>query len=89
MIFIIGWRGEPGVKDEPQHIFQSTITLKLLDDLNISYFILRRETIADELQAAMKNFRADLSKGKQVAFVVCKNALSFDKDVLYLSLIHI
>lgn len=83
MIFIIGWRGEPGVKDEPQHIFQSTITLKLLDDLNISYFILRRETIADELQAVMKNFREDLSKGKQVAFVVCKNALSFDKDVFY------
>lgn len=22
MIFIIGWRGEPGVHDEPQHIFQ-------------------------------------------------------------------
>ena len=22
MIFLIGWRGEPGVKDEPQHLFQ-------------------------------------------------------------------
>ena len=83
MIFVIGWRGEPGVKDEPQHIFQSTITLKLLEDLNISYFILKRETTLDEFQASMKNFYEDLSKGKQVAFIVCKNALTFDKDVIY------
>ena len=26
MLFIIGWRGEPGVHDEPQHIYQGKIT---------------------------------------------------------------
>ena len=28
VIFIIGWRGKPGVKDEPQHAYQGMITLK-------------------------------------------------------------
>ena len=26
MLFVIGWRGEPGIKDEPQHVFQGKIT---------------------------------------------------------------
>ena len=30
MLLLIGWRGEPGVKDEPQHIKQGEITLELL-----------------------------------------------------------
>ena len=35
MVFIIGWRGEPGVHDEPQHIYQGEVTGKLLDDMGI------------------------------------------------------
>ena len=37
MIFMIGWRGEPGIHDEPQHIFQGEITLKLLEDMGIPF----------------------------------------------------
>lgn len=83
VIFIIGWRGEPNIKDEPQHIFQGAVTLKLLEVLNIEYFILRKETSLDELQAAMKNFREILSTGKQVAFVVSKGALTYDENISY------
>jgi phosphonopyruvate decarboxylase len=39
-LFIIGWRGEPSTKDEPQHIFQGKITPKLLELLEIEYVIL-------------------------------------------------
>lgn len=39
-LLIIGWRGEPGVKDEPQHIKQGCITPALLDLLSIPYFVL-------------------------------------------------
>jgi phosphonopyruvate decarboxylase len=35
LILMIGWRGEPGVKDEPQHIKQGRITLALLEALEI------------------------------------------------------
>jgi len=39
-IILIGWRGEPSVKDEPQHIRQGEVTEELLKALKIPYFIL-------------------------------------------------
>ena len=35
VIFIVGWRGEPGVHDEPQHIYQGEVTVRLLKDMDI------------------------------------------------------
>ena len=43
-IFFIGWRGEPGVRDEPQHMFQGEVTLNLLADIGIEAFVVGRET---------------------------------------------
>ncbi|MDA3850446.1 MAG: phosphonopyruvate decarboxylase [Spirochaetaceae bacterium] len=40
MILMIGWRGEPGVKDEPQHLKQGEITPALLETLQIPYSII-------------------------------------------------
>ena len=37
MLLVIGWRGEPGVADEPQHIKQGRITPALLDILEIPH----------------------------------------------------
>ena len=83
MIFIIGWRGEPGEHDEPQHIYQGEITLKLLDDLSINSFVIDKETKMKELSEKMKEFNELLSQGKNVAFVVKKNALEYDQKREY------
>jgi phosphonopyruvate decarboxylase len=40
MLLLVGWRGEPGVKDEPQHIKQGIITEDLLNTLRIPHAIL-------------------------------------------------
>ncbi len=40
VLFLIGWRGEPGVKDEPQHARQGLITLPLLETLAVGYAVL-------------------------------------------------
>ena len=40
LLMIIGWRGEPNKKDEPQHIKQGKVTDKLLDAMGIKYEIL-------------------------------------------------
>lgn len=40
MVLLIGWRGEPSVHDEPQHIKQGEVTLPLLDTMGIPYEIL-------------------------------------------------
>ena len=44
LILMIGWRGEPGVKDEPQHITQGRLTLELLQTMEIPY-----EVLSDDL----------------------------------------
>lgn len=83
VIFIIGWRGEPGVHDEPQHIFQGEVTMKLLEDMNIKAFAIGKETSDEEVAAVMTEFRGILASGKDVAFVIHKDALSYDGKVKY------
>ncbi|MBQ8582718.1 MAG: phosphonopyruvate decarboxylase [Ruminococcus sp.] len=83
MIFIIGWRGEPGVHDEPQHIYQGEVTVKLLDDMNIPSFVISKDTTDEEAAEAMSDFRKALSEGRQAAFVIRKGALSYSEDVEY------
>ena len=82
-VFIVGWRGEPGVHDEPQHIYQGEVTVKLLEDMDIATFIIGKDTTEEELSAKMTEFKTLLAKGKQVAFVVRKGALEFDGKVKY------
>ena len=40
MIAIVGWRGEPGLKDEPQHVKQGRVTTSMLDAMEIPYRVL-------------------------------------------------
>lgn len=40
MLLIIGWRGEPGVHDEPQHKKQGKVTLSLLETMGVPYAVL-------------------------------------------------
>ncbi len=83
MIFVVGWRGEPGIHDEPQHIYQGEVTLKLLEDMDIASFVIGKDTAEEELSAKMQEFAPLLAAGKNVAFVVRKGGLSFDGKVAY------
>ena len=85
MIFIIGWRGEPGVPDEPQHIYQGEVTVKLLEDMDIQNFVIGRDTTEEEAAAAMGKFKRVLAAGRSVAFVIRKGALSYDDKITYLN----
>lgn len=82
-IFIIGWRGEPGVHDEPQHIYQGMVTTKLLDDMDVANFVIGPDTTEEELAGVIGGFKGLLANGKQVAFVVRKGALEFEGKVDY------
>ncbi len=83
MVFIIGWRGEPGIHDEPQHIYQGEVTVRLLEDMNISSFIIGKNTTDGEVAEAMKKFREVLGSGKDVAFIIRKGALSDAPKIEY------
>jgi len=60
MLLLIGWRGEPGLHDEPQHLKQGLVTLPLLQALGINYSLLpgADEDAALELSKAMEHARA-------------------------------
>ncbi len=40
MMLVIGWRGEPGIPDEPQHAKQGKVTLALLEAMGVPFKVL-------------------------------------------------
>ncbi len=82
-LFVVGWRGEPNVHDEPQHIYQGAVTLKLLEDMDIDYFIIDKNTAVCELNACLEAWKFLWAQGKQTALVVKKGALENPEKVRY------
>lgn len=73
MIIMIGWRGEPGVHDEPQHIKQGEVTLPLLDAMEIPYVILPDDDAA--AATVIGSLVTDCRKtGKPHAIIIRKGA---------------
>ncbi|MDR3078191.1 MAG: phosphonopyruvate decarboxylase [Planctomycetota bacterium] len=59
MLLLIGWRGQPGVHDEPQHMKQGRVTRSLLDSLEIPWKVMDPDlgktlAILDDLLAGLK-----------------------------------
>ena len=77
-LLVIGWRGEPGVPDEPQHVRQGVITPDQLKLLDIPFMILSPETGDMEFADAFRSLTDALSSGKCAAILVRKGALTTD-----------
>ena len=77
MLFIVGWRGEPGVKDEPQHVFQGKITCELFETLSVPYSVIDRDTTDEEMDAILREADKTLAQGDQFAVIVKKG--TFEK----------
>ena len=71
MLLIIGWRGEPKVADEPQHIKQGKITLEQLSLLDIPYKILDENSDIEDILNKAKVYMEDFNS--PYALVVRKN----------------
>lgn len=52
MVVVVGWRGQPGVKDEPQHIKQGRVMEVLLNALDLPWAVLPPEPAAAEATMA-------------------------------------
>ena len=74
LLMIIGWRGEPGVKDEPQHIKQGRITPGQLELLEIPHWIL--EADSDPIAVLEQAFAALQSRHSPVALLVRADTFS-------------
>ncbi len=71
MVLLVGWRGEPGVKDEPQHVKQGKVTISLFETLGIPTEILPDDESA-ALDMARKMVERAKSESRPVAIVVRK-----------------
>ena len=71
MVLLVGWRGEPGVKDEPQHVKQGKVTVSLFETLGIP-----TEILPDDDESAANLTRKMVEKAKTesrpVALIVRK-----------------
>lgn len=82
-LMVIGWRGEPGVHDEPQHVKQGEITLGQLELLDIPYFVLDKAMTGAAFEEAFAGLTARLKEGRCAAIVVRKGALTCDEKPDY------
>lgn len=69
MLLVIGWRGMPGVHDEPQHVKQGMITLELMKTLDIPTEVLP-ETTAKACACVKKLLKRAIKESRPVAVVV-------------------
>lgn len=75
MVLLIGWRGEPGVHDEPQHVKQGRITCPLLDTMEVPYSVIGGDP--DGCAEAVERCRRHLAEhGSPYAFVVRRDSFS-------------
>lgn len=76
MLILIGWRGEPGVKDEPQHVKQGKVQLDLLDSIKLRYDIISADD-TEWQQKIKKGIDIAISDNRPYAIIVKKG--TFEK----------
>ena len=75
LLLVIGWRGEPGVHDEPQHVKQGKVTCSLLESLGISYAVLEKteESANGQIDTCFKTIS---ETGSPYALVIRKDTFA-------------
>jgi phosphonopyruvate decarboxylase len=76
ILIMVGWRGEPGVKDEPQHVHQGRVMIDSLDAMGLPHVILS----LDEKEAIEQTKNAlTLAREKMSPVVIIVRKSSFEK----------
>lgn len=76
LLLLIGWRGSPGSKDEPQHMEKGKITLALLKLLGVRYYILKKN---DNFKNLLNLIKFSKEKKVPVACLIKKGILEKNK----------
>ena len=79
VLLVIGWRGRPGVHDEPQHVKQGKVTTGLLNTMGINYAILPKD---EEGAAKQIKMAADFMKATNECYALVIEKDTFDAYTL-------
>ena len=80
VLFVIGWRGEPGTQDEPQHTYQGAVTCRLLEDLGIEYAVVGAADARGPAAPGYAEIPAAVSEGICAALVVRRGVLEQEQQ---------
>ena len=83
MLMVIGWRGEPGTKDEPQHEYMGKVTLPMLRLLDIAYGIMGPETTEEELAGFLRCAGNAFAENRQYALVIRRGTFEKKEEGIY------
>ncbi len=72
ILLLIGWRGEPGVKDEPQHIHQGRVTPELLKTMDIPYTIIDSQMSQDKILNSILNQLENCKNNKKPVCILVR-----------------
>ena len=75
MIIVLGWRGEPGIKDEPQHIKQGKVQSDLIKALDIPFKIISRDE-QDLTKIISKGIQLANSESRPFLFIIKKGTFN-------------
>ncbi|MCQ2597755.1 MAG: phosphonopyruvate decarboxylase [Treponema sp.] len=81
LLIVIGWRGEPGVHDEPQHVKQGKVTCDLLDAMKIPYSVLSSENCDKCVDKVLEKAYGYIKENSAPYALVIKKG-TFDEYVL-------
>lgn len=76
MLLLVGWRGEPGLHDEPQHLKQGRVMNSIFEAMEIPYEILSDDNDTTDIQIG-RNLALTRKINRPVALIVRKG--TFDK----------
>jgi phosphonopyruvate decarboxylase len=77
LVLLIGWRGSPGMNDEPQHIAKGKIITKLLNNLNIKHLVIKEKKDFQKISNLI-NFS---KKNKVPVALLCKPEILLGDNV--------
>jgi phosphonopyruvate decarboxylase len=74
LILLVGWRGQPGKSDEPQHMLQGRLTKNLLLEMEFNVEIISKETSIKKLKES-KLLEKTISSNRKVAYLFTGGSL--------------
>lgn len=74
MLLVVGWRGRPGFKDEPQHVKQGRVSEQSFDAMEIPYFVVEGTTDLADVMA--KANAAMIARSGPVALLVAEGTFA-------------
>ena len=87
LLMMIGWRGDPGMKDEPQHKKQGRVTIALLEAMEIPYKVLTADSNIEEAEVTLKAMLSIAKKENKPCALLIKKGFfedyKFQSDILY------